>query len=394
MKPTEIIAYDFFSPTRIVFGWGRRQELGQLTAVLGRRAFIIWGSRKLKEHEMAAEMLHSLSAAQVETVELTTVAREPLVADVDAIASQLVGFNAKFEDVLIPIGGGSAIDLAKGAAALATNRESGTVKDYLEGVGRGFQLRNRPLSILAVPTTAGTGSEVTKNAVISSSEPPFKKSLRSEQLIPRVAIVDPELTVTCPPAITAQSGMDAITQCIESHLSRKAKPIASALAIQGLRLAMPAIAEAVRNGTCRPARESMAQAAFVSGMALANSGLGMAHGVAAALGTECKVPHGLACAVMLPIALRANSKVSIERLAELEFALSNEPREANEAAERFIERIDQLNRELEIPATLRQLNVTPAEIRRIVAGSRGNSMDGNPRMLSDAELTRILEGAL
>ncbi len=207
-------------------------------------------------------------------------------------------------DFMLAIGGGAAIDLAKAAGAMAANDQSPTVKDYLENVGRDLKIVNPPLPVLAMPTTAGTGAEATKNAVISSYDPPFKKSLRDDRLMPRIALVDPELTVSVPANVTAASGMDAITQLFESYISRKARPIPQALAVQGLKIAIPAIVEAVEKPDSRTAREAMAHAALLSGMALANSGLGMAHGVAPALGIHCRVPHGVACALMLPVALR------------------------------------------------------------------------------------------
>ena len=291
------------------------------------------------------------------------------------------------------IGGGSAIDLAKAAAAMTTNRQSDTVQDYFEGVGRGLKINVSPLPMLAIPTTAGTGSEATKNAVISSTDPPFKKSLRSEQMVPRAVLVDPELTVSCSPSVTAHSGMDAITQCIESYVSRKAKPIAAALALQGLQLAMPALGEAVERPESQTAREAMAQAALLSGMALANSGLGMAHGVAAALGVHCNVPHGLACAVMLPTALRINAVSCPGRFAEMARAvgITSHPGDAVDA---FVNRIEELCVRVGIPGKLSEIGVPSDAIPAIVRGSRGNSMDGNPRQLTDAELSDILEAML
>jgi alcohol dehydrogenase class IV len=301
---------------------------------------------------------------------------------------------------VIGLGGGSAIDLAKAAAAMATNRESKTVADYLEGVGRGLKIANPPLPVLAVPTTAGTGSEATKNAVISSNSPehyhlakeedssaPFKKSLRSELMVPRIVLVDPELSSSVPPAITAHSGMDAITQLIESYISRRAKPIPRALCVQGLQLAIPALAEAVRDGNCRWAREAMSQAALLSGMALANSGLGLAHGVAAALGAECRVAHGLACAVMLPAALEVNRVVSQADLAALARAVFHEPFvDDGNAADAFIERIKFLAGEIKIPTRLRDLGVRREQIPALVLGSHGNSLSGNRRDIGDQEL--------
>src|ERR1019366_687253 len=156
-----------------------------------------------------------------------------------------------------------------------------------------------------------------KNAVISLDHPPVKKSIRSPLMVPKIVLVDPELTVSVPPDTTAWTGMDAITQCIESYLCRFAQPIPQALAVEGLRQALPNVSEAVRDGASRPAREAMAHAALLSGMALANSGLGLAHGLAAALGVYAKVPHGLACALMLPVALRVNRTVAERPLADL-----------------------------------------------------------------------------
>jgi alcohol dehydrogenase class IV len=304
--------------------------------------------------------------------------------------------NAGPGDLMIAIGGGSAIDLAKAAATMATNRESATVADYLEGVGKGLKIKSDPLPMLAVPTTAGTGSEATKNAVISNYDPPFKKSLRADAMVPRIVLVDPELSVTVPPDVTAHTGMDAITQLIESYISRRAKPIPQALSIQGLQLAIPALAEAVRDCTNRPAREAMAHAALLSGIALANSGLGMAHGVAAALGAECKVRHGLACAIMLPAALRANRSISEAELATLGRAVCGVPASENNAAaaDAFIRRIEELSVAIGIPLRLSQLGVERNQIPALVASSKGNSMAGNPREISDGELTEILENML
>jgi alcohol dehydrogenase class IV len=204
--------------------------------------------------------------------------------------------------------------------------------------------------------------------------------------------------------VTAQTGLDAITQLIESFISRRARPIPRALAVQGLQLALPAIVEAVENGDSRPAREAMAHAALLSGMALANSGLGLAHGVAAALGIVCNVPHGLACAVMLPAALRVNRDVAVGDLAMLERAItqraitedqfSDKNLSDADAADAFIERIEQICRSVGVPDRLSELNVRPEQIPELVVQSRGNSMSGNPRDVTDAELTRVLETML
>jgi alcohol dehydrogenase class IV len=338
------------------------------------------------------EIASSLRQAGIAVVTLAGISREPEVSDVDLAVDELLKNGPRSGDLVLAIGGGSAIDLAKAAAALATNRQGASVADYLEGVGKGLKIEAPPLPVLALPTTAGTGSEATKNAVISSTDPPYKKSLRSELIIPRAVLIDPELTVGLPPQVTAHTGMDAITQLIESHLSRRAQPIPQALALDGLARALPAIETAVADGSNRPAREAMAYAAFLSGVALANSGLGLAHGVAAALGIRCGVPHGLACAVMLPTALRVNRDVRRSELARLWTLVDGQSMlEEADAAERFIQHVEGIARSIGIPPRLSALGVERSMIPALVKGSRGSSMDGNPGDVSDEELTWLLE---
>ena len=385
-------AYDFFAPAKIVFGWGRRSELGQHVRPLGRRALVVWGSRKLVDGGLGTWLRQTLAEAGIEQLDLASISQEPLVADVDAATTRLRQLGVQAGDFVLAIGGGSAIDLAKAVAALATNPESDTVRDFLEGVGRGLQIPQPPLPVVAMPTTSGTGSEATKNAVISSYDPAFKKSLRSDLMIPRVVLVDPELTVSLPPSTTAHTGLDAITQLIESFISRRAKPIPQALALAALPQAIAALPLAVRDGSNRTAREAMAHAALISGIALANSGLGMAHGVAAALGVHCRMAHGLACAVMLPAALDVNRSVSESRLADLGRALGWPAGNDAEAADFFCQQIRGLCRELGVPARLSELGVRREQIPELVRDSRGNSMSANPRDVPDDELQRILEG--
>jgi alcohol dehydrogenase class IV len=387
--------YEFLAPPRIVFGWGRWREVGPLAAGLGRRAWIIVGSRSLEAAGIIDELHEELLSNGVEPVTLAHARGEPTVAEVDQAAARLRCLGAAAGDVILAIGGGSAIDLGKALAALATNSAGESVRDYLEGVGRGLKLTTTPLPVIALPTTAGTGSEATKNAVISVESPSVKKSLRSDDLVPKVVVVDPQLAVGLPPTTTAHTGMDAITQLIESYISKRAKPIPQALATHGLRLALPAIVEAVENGRSRPAREAMAHAALLSGMALANSGLGFAHGVAAALGVHCNVPHGLACAVMLPTALRVNRSVAEESLAELaRSARLTDSTSAGVAADALLAQVELVGCRIGIPTRLSELGVRVEQIPALVRDSRGNSMDGNPRALSDDELTHILEGQL
>jgi len=387
--------YNWLAPRQICFGWGRRSEVGELASSLGERAFIVCGSRTLEQNGQLAEIEDLLNQSGVRSVQLETVTREPEVEDVDRVVEQLRRHQPTTSDLVIGIGGGAGLDLAKAVSALATNNQSDTVKDYLEGVGKGCQIVNEPLPMLAMPTTSGTGSEATKNAVISCYEPAFKKSLRSDNMIPRVVLVDPELTVSLPPKQSAESGMDAITQLLESYLSCRSRPLSDALCLQGIPLAFESIVACVENGTDRVAREKMAQAAMLSGMALANSGLGMAHGVAASLGVNCRINHGLACAVMLPVTLKTNRGCSFERMGELGRLISGSPALSNEeAAERLIQEVERLNVKVGIPQRLSELGVEKEQLPDIVKGSRGNSMSGNPCELSDEQLTEILESIL
>ena len=380
--------YEFLAPPRIVFGWGRRRELAALARTLGQRAFVVLGSRTLQANGAWDELAGQLHHAGIDVVLSATITREPEVPDVDQLVATLQQHGAGSGDFLLAIGGGAAIDLAKASAALATNRHGSSVRDFLEGVGKGLQVTEPPLPMLAMPTTGGTGTEATKNAVISLYDPAVKKSIRSPLMVPRLVLVDPELCVSVPSATTAWTGMDAITQCIESYICRFAKPIPQALALDGLRHALPMIRIAVRDGANRAAREAMSHAALLSGLALANSGLGFAHGVAAAIGAFAKVPHGLACAMMLPVALTVNREVAREALAELG------RRTLNVSGDAFIDHIAQMCADLNVPTKLSQVGVLPSQLDDLVQGSRGNSMNGNQRQLTDVELRAILEERL
>jgi alcohol dehydrogenase class IV len=388
-----LLRYDFLVPQKIVFGWGRRSEVGRLGRLLGRRAFLVSGLPDDLGKPILDEIRDRLLAESIEARHLATLAHEPQVADVDQVAKTLCESNINEGDFLVAVGGGAAIDLAKAVAGMAVSEESDTVKDYLENVGRDLKLVKNPLPLLAIPTTAGTGAEATKNAVISSYDPPFKKSFRDDRLMPRIALIDPELTLSVPPSVSAASGMDAVTHLLESYVSLKAKPIPQSLAVQGLKLAIPALPEVIENPASRSAREAMSHAALLGGIALANSGLGMAHGVAAALGVHCRVPHGLACAVMLPVTLRANRNACLKQFAELAQAVfgSSAPSNTSEAADFFLDQIDTLCTRLKIPRHLQELGVRHDQLPAIVRDSQGSSMSGNPRAIADNELIEILE---
>jgi len=387
-----MLNFNFLSPQKVVFGWGRVDEIGSLTRELGRRVFLVDGSRTLRSSAAWTRIMDAFAATEIHVEEITTISREPTIADVDLATEQVMKRHPRSGDVVIGIGGGAAMDLAKAVAAMATNSRGRSVREFLEGVGTGAELTEEPLPMIAIPTTAGTGSEATKNAVVSVDEPPCKKSLRSERMVPNVALIDPELTVSVSRNVTAAAGMDAITQLIESYISKRAQPIPRALCLEGLSKAIPAIRTACDQPEDQSAREAMSYAAYLSGVSLANSGLGMAHGVAAALGAICNVSHGLACAALLPIAMRVNMDVAIEDLATVGRLFgAAETDSIQQAALHGIEMVERLCEDLQIPKQLRNLGVQRDQLPLLVSGSRGNSMNGNPVQLSDEQLMETLE---
>jgi alcohol dehydrogenase class IV len=388
--------YDMVMPPAVHFGAGRFRELGTITAGLGQRAWIVGGTRSLVRSGLLLRLEPLLSAAGV-TAELgATTAGEPTVEQVARALAQLPS-GSRAGIVVLGIGGGAAIDLAKAVAALATNVPphetdlEAAVIDRLEGVGRGLPISRPPLPVIAVPTTAGTGAEATRNAVISCPRRRFKKSMRSPLMVPRVAVVDPDLCGTCSRETTAASGLDCITQLIESYVCRVARPLPRALVLDALPRAVAAFPRVLAAPDDADARAAMSHAALVSGIALTNAGLGLAHGVAAALGIECGTPHGLACAACLPLAIRVNLPVAAAEYAALERAVSGDA--SAEAASGFLVRIEGLCRTAGVPLRLRDLGLARDRVAWLAENSGGASMRGNPRELDAAALRTILEAA-
>ena len=386
------VNFELTFPRQVVFGSGRVAELGGLIAAFAQRAFVLTGSRALERTGQLGRIFERLTEAGVVAVVIDCQTREPQVEDVNRCAERIAGHGPGAGDCLLAVGGGSAIDLAKGVAARLAHPEAGDIVEFLEGVGTGRRLTRETLPLVAVPTTAGTGAEATRNAVLSSLSPPFKKSLRSEKLLPRLVVVDPELTLWLPATVTATTGLDAITQLVESYVSCRATPITRSLVATGLPGAVPALSRAYREPGHLPSRETLARAALLSGMALANSGLGLAHGVAAALGIEAGVPHGLACAVLLPVAMRFNLPHRPEDFAQLGEWLSGRGHESpSAAAEAGVQAVESLLSELGIPRRLRELGVARERLPELARQSRGNSLSGNPVPVEPDVLLRVLE---
>ena len=383
--------YELTLPHKIVFGVGKRSESGHIARTLGLRAILIIGSKTLEKLGIVRKLIVDLELAGVSILTTETISHEPTLLDVDRLVNR-VRRSLLPDDFVIGFGGGSAIDLGKAVAALLPQQEYALVIDYLEGVGYGRKLKQIPLPMLAIPTTAGTGAEATTNAVIVSYDPPFKKSLRHDRMMPQAILIDPELALHCPQKITAASGMDAITQLLESYVCRKHQPFTDALIEQCLPETILALETLFETPDHLKAWCAMSHGAMLSGIALANSGLGMAHGVASALGTHCRMSHGAACALMLPITLQTNAEVCADRYAKLSRLLFgfNSSVSDETATARLIDRIEQLCRNFELPLCFSDCGIDAALIPALARDSKGNSMSGNPKVLSESELEKIL----
>ena len=380
--------FEFASAGRIVFGWGVRDRVAPAAAGLGRRVLIVTGRR----HHPAAAMAQNLTAAGLACRHFT-VAGEPTVETVQAAAAA-----AASADLIVGLGGGSVIDTAKAVAALTAN--PGEVLDYLEVIGRGRPLENRPRPWIAVPTTAGTGSEVTKNAVIKSPAHRVKVSLRHPAMLPVLAAVDPELTVTMPPPVTAATGMDALTQVLEAFVSARANPLTDGICREGIGRAALALPRAYEDGTDRQARTDMCLVSLCGGLALANAGLGAVHGIAGPLGGMTDAPHGAVCAALLAHVWRANvdalraaapDSPTLARYAEAARMLTGNPH-AN--IEDGLSWLAGLVAAMQVPG-LSRYGLTLAMIPELVAfAQRASSMKGNPVALPDDVLAEVIRAAM
>jgi alcohol dehydrogenase class IV len=378
MKP-----FEFATAGRILFGEGTLRQVPAAAATLGRRALLVTGASP----DRAAPLQRALDAAHVSSV-LFAVSGEPTL---DVIRSA-----PRDCDFVIAMGGGSALDVGKALAALLTN--PGDALDYLEVIGAGRPLAIAAAPCIAIPTTAGTGSEVTRNAVLGSPEHRVKASLRSPSMLPRLAVVDPELTYGLPRAITASTGLDALTQLIEPYVSVRANPMTDQFCVEGMRRAAGSLRRAWENGGDRQARGEMAWASVLGGMALANAALGAVHGFAAPIGGMFPAPHGAVCAALLPYAmevnaraLRARSPEKLGRYDEVARLLTGKP---HATAEDGVAWVAALCQKLEIPP-MRSYGVTQSDVPVLVEkAAQANSMKGNPIALTEEEMREIISSAL
>jgi alcohol dehydrogenase class IV len=382
--------FEFATARRILFGSGRLSQLPQLAGQTGRRAAFITGTHA----ERIMPAFQALRTCGVHPAAFS-IGGEPTTDCVTRIARDA---RAQGCDFVVAFGGGSAIDAGKAVAALLTN--AGDLTDYLEVIGAGMPLHAEPAPCIAVPTTAGTGAEVTRNAVLLSPEHRVKVSMRHPGMLPSIALVDPELTLSMPPAVTAATGLDAFTQLLEAFVSNRANPLTDGICRQGLMKAGHALPRAYIDGHDIAAREAMAQASLFGGMALANAGLGAVHGFAGPIGGMFEAPHGMVCAALLPAACRINIR-TLEKLDAAHPALNRYRDALRCASGRFdleladgLRWIDDLTQRLQVPG-LTDFGITEADFPDIVEKARrASSMKGNPVELSSDDLTEILRTSL
>jgi alcohol dehydrogenase class IV len=375
----------------IQFGEGKASNLAQYVSSYGKSFLLVSGAKSLQQSAFGSFILESFAKSNY-TLYVENVSGEPSPVLVDSLVEK---YRNAGLDAVISIGGGSVIDCGKAVAAMLTQNTS--VMDFLEDVGHGKIHNGESLPFIAVPTTAGTGSEATKNAVLGvPGDKGFKKSLRHANFTPRLAIVDPELSLACPPGVTAASGLDALCQLIEAYTSKQASEIIDALALSGIACASRSLSIAFSEGLNRSARSDMAYAALVSGICLANAGLGAVHGFASSIGGLYTIPHGVICGTLLGVTTRANVLKLIEKdtnailpkFAAMAYCFDDSLREKphSYSALVFCDKLDALIEKLQMPK-LRSCGIGRNDLSRI---ARETAIKNNPVGLTPEELEKIL----
>jgi alcohol dehydrogenase class IV len=377
--------FEFATATRVLFGAGSIQRLPALAAELGRRPLLVTGRDPARAARVAS-LLGPAARLAVSGEPTLDVAREGV-----ALAR---GAGC---DLIVACGGGSAIDTGKAIAALLGN--GGDPLDYLEVIGRGQPLTRPSLPFIAAPTTAGTGAEVTRNAVLCDPARRAKASLRSPLMLPTVALLDPDLLGGAPPAVLASAGLDALSQLIEPFVSLRRNPLTDALCREGMRRSARSLRRAYLEGPDAAARDDLALASLFSGLCLANAGLGAVHGFAAPLGGMFAAPHGAVCAALLPSVMRVNAAAlrarapdheALPRYKEIAALLTGDPGASIEDGVRWVEA---LVRDLRVPG-LAAYGLRAEDIPPLLQRAReASSMKGNPLPLTDAELREIAEAS-
>lgn len=380
--------YEFVTSNKIIFGKGAFECLAEETKDIGKKALIVTGKRFLKESGLKEKLEGILSANKIECVYFDGIPSDPEVKLVDE--GRLLG-RENGCDFVIGIGGGSSIDVAK-AIAVLFDKPLKTI-DYINGA----KIGKKGVPCIAIPTTAGTGSEVTKNSVLTDPERRAKRSLRENVVVPDIAIVDPMLTLTLPPNLTAWTGLDALVQAIEAYVSKGSNPLTDPIALQASVLILKNITKAVKDGNDIDAREAMSIGSLMAGIALANARLGAVHGLAHPLGIKYNIHHGLICGVLLPSVIRFNIPVVEKKYANIYRAIepSSSQLSDRECALKLLETIENLLDSLKIPRKLREFGVKEEGLESIATQSQSSeSLKANPRVATPKDLVDIMKDIL
>lgn len=380
-------AFNFYFPTRVQCSSGIAKKTGQLLKPYSIEKLLIITDPGLMASSIVDGILQSLREADIPYEIFSGVEPNPTTDVLEAAIAFLAETGC---DAVLGFGGGSSIDTAKGVVAMATN--PGGILDY-EGYDK---LKVQPLPLFAIPTTAGTGSECTASTVFTNKETLFKTVIVSPLLYPKLAILDPDLTLNLPPAITAATGMDALTHAIESYVSKQANPISQGMAIHAIRLISQSLFKAYVVGSDVESREKMLVASLLAGIAFAQSKLGNVHAISHTLGGVFNIPHGIANAALLPYVVSFNLVACPERYRDIALAMGQDISGLTDlqAARTVVPRVVALNESLGIPSNIKDLGVDLAVLSKMVSDSmRSGNVLVNPRITRAADIQRIIENA-
>lgn len=378
----------FRTAETLVTGSGSISKIGEEAKKLNATKVIIITDKVIRQTGLLSKVINPLEEAGLATDIIDDVVPEPPFENLEQMITQIEG---KGYDLLVGVGGGSALDIAKVLSIMLTNSED--VRD-LVGIEK---VKNPGVPTILVPTTSGTGSEVTYNAIFTDIRDKVKKGIVSPYLLPKVAIVDPELTLTVPPSVTASTGMDALVHAVESYTAIRAGELTDGIALQAIKLISHSLRKAVYNGKDLKAREDMAMGSLLAGISLGNAGVGAVHALAYPLGGKFKVPHGVANSLLLPFVMKYNAVADLEKFAEVAKAMGEniEGLSLREAADHAVQALAQLSKDVGIPSSLKEVGVTASDISDLAeeASKIDRLLNNNPRWLTVKEIKKIYEEA-
>ncbi|RAS77202.1 iron-containing alcohol dehydrogenase [Priestia endophytica] len=378
----------FRTAQTLITGRDSISKIGEEAKKLGSKKAIIITDKVIRQTGLLSKVIFPLEEINLAVDIMDEVMPEPPFENLEQMMIQLEG---KEYDLLIGVGGGSVLDATKVLSIMLTNQEN--VRD-LVGIEK---VQNAGISTILVPTTSGTGSEVTYNAIFTDVRDKVKKGIVSPYLLPKVAIVDPALTLTVPPSVTAATGMDALVHAVESYTAIRAGELTDGIALQAIKLISRSLRKAVYNGKDVKAREDMAMGSLLAGISLGNAGVGAVHALAYPLGGKFKVPHGVANSLLLPFVMKYNVVADLEKFAEVAKALGEniEGLSLREAANCTVYALTQLAQDIGIPSSLKDVGVTAEDIPNLAeeASKIDRLLNNNPRWLTVKEIEKIYEEA-